>query len=196
MSLDKILFIPSFSPPLKRQDLASASHRLLMAHLAVAGNPLFAVSDVEYHLPVPSYTAATLQWLGEHHSRDELFFILGRDAFLDMASWYRPQDILHAARLIVMSRPPELFQGIEQSPFVHLPGGFRCEGPSCLREIPLITGSKATLFSVTPLSVSARQIRQLRREGKSIKYLLPETVESYIIEQALYTEHSASPTAR
>ena len=90
LAFDKVLFVPSGTPPLKTEDLTDAQKRFEMARLAVAGNGAFEVLDIECKKPKKSYTVETLEVLLTLYEDAELYFMLGIDAFLDIPNWWMP----------------------------------------------------------------------------------------------------------
>jgi nicotinate-nucleotide adenylyltransferase len=95
LGIDKVIFVPSFSPPHKKKDLASAEDRLNMLVLAVGRER---VCDIEYHLKTPSYTCKTVEHLGKCR------FIIGYDAFLDIENWKNPEYLREMLDFIVIPR--------------------------------------------------------------------------------------------
>ncbi len=189
LSFDRILFIPSCYPPLKKDDLANSDDRASMVKLAIEGNPLFEVSDIECRGEGASYSLVTINKLREVYGDEKLFLILGLDAFLDIPNWYMPDSVVGSVDFVLLSRPPELFREMIKSPYIDI-----SQDSIEKFERDKLTSYKGTLKSgkmiiflkVTSLDISATLIRNLIRQGKSIKYLLPEKVESFIISKGLY----------
>ena len=210
LDLDRVIFIPSGNPPLKSLDLTDASHRYAMARLATKSNRYFDVSDIELKQPDKSYTVNTLQKLCELYPRDELYFILGLDAFLDMPNWWQPERLIRMVEFIVVPRPGFDTADIAKSPYMEdsnellvtsnespppqpplVKGGSEGGYSSLVTRHSLLSlklkgGRNATLVPVTPLGISSTDIRALVKERKSIGYLLPEAVEEYISAHGLY----------
>lgn len=180
MALDRILFIPSGNPPLKSADLADAADRFAMTTLAVADNPACIVSDIELVSERKSFTIDTVRKLLHDHPHDQLFLILGIDAFLDMPNWYQPAELTAAIDLLVMTRPGFSAQQIGMSPFL--------DGPIPDRHLTwqLRGGKTVTCIPVTPSAISSTQIRRLVRDGLDITHLVPPAVAAYIARQRLY----------
>lgn len=197
LGADKIIFVPSGNPPLKSSDLIEASHRYAMTRLAVNSNVAFVVSDLEVRKPDKSYTVDTLESLRAIYPDDELLFILGLDAFLDLPNWWQPEKLTGMTDFVVVTRPGFAAGDVLNSPFVDQ---YRhCEecsdeaiskhaiaAPPARNDIFLKSGRIIYPFPITPLDISSTNIRKLVREGKSIKYLLPEAVEEYITAHGLY----------
>lgn len=199
LSLERVLFVPAFDPPLKSASLAPFPHRLEMARRAVAGNVHFAVSAIEAKIRGKSYTVHSIDALKREYPEARLYLILGADAFLDLPRWFRPHDILEATETVVVTRPPAGFSGVLESPFLR--GADRERISSALRagrsRVAVSRGRRKLFFlAVTALDISATAIRRRLRVGRSVKYLLPPNVESYIISHNLYTgvsERSHNP---
>lgn len=189
LGLARVLFVPSGNPPLKDRDLADASSRLEMARRAVAGNPFSEVLDIECVSREKSYTVTTLEVLRGLHPSAELYFLLGIDAFLDLPRWWRPDDLIGLTNFCILARPGHLFADLAQSPYIAGDKG-RLQtmdeaGPDSLR-IALRSSREAVLIRNISFAVTSTDIRKRVREGRSIKYLLPGDVESFIISERLY----------
>ncbi|RMG74527.1 MAG: nicotinate (nicotinamide) nucleotide adenylyltransferase [Nitrospirae bacterium] len=182
-NLKEIIFIPSCRPPLKKQDVIGVEDRFEMVRLAVADNPFFSVSDIECARQGPSYTVDTLKQLKQSLGHDRFGFILGIDAFLELPQWYKPDEIVGLTDLLLVNRPPHRMEELYSSPFVE-PHEEQLEGG--LRRLRLKGGRFVYLLPIEGLNISASDIRRRLKNHKSIKYLLPESVESYIISKGLY----------
>jgi nicotinate-nucleotide adenylyltransferase len=191
IGLEKILFIPSGNPPLKNRDLASAEDRFEMTRLAIASNPSFELSDVEYRKDGTSYTVDTLLALKEMHPGKEFSFILGIDAFLDIPLWHHPERIMELTNFVVVSRPCFSFATLSSRIAAEKEELAAMDGNQHgVYRTTVDRGGEVRLMNITPLDISATVIRRLVKEGMSIKYLLPESVESFIISHNLYKEGS------
>lgn len=191
LGFEKILFIPSCYPPMKSDGLASAEDRYEMTRLSIEGNPYFEISDIECKKPGKSYTVKTLETLCELHSDREYHLIVGIDSFLDIPSWHKPERLMDLACFVVISRPGYSFTSLSST--ITVETGILSELDARQREFlgtNLKNGRKVFLMNVTPFNISATTVRTLVKCGKSIKYLLPDVVESYIISHNLYQEGS------
>ena len=190
LAFDKVLFVPSGTPPLKTEALADAGKRFEMARLATAGNMAFEVLDIECRKPQKSYTVETLEALLKLHGDAELFFTLGIDAFLDIPNWRMPEKLLSLVNFAVLARPGCRFVDLLASPYII--DGERenlerlDEDSRELLSLTLKSLKEAYLVKITPMDISSSDIRRFVRAGQSIKYLLPENVESFIISHKLY----------
>jgi nicotinate-nucleotide adenylyltransferase len=176
LGLEKVIFIPAARPPHKEgMDILDGETRLLMIELAIEGNPDFVVSSLELTRPGPSYTVDTLNHYQAHYPGKSIYFIMGADSLLLINTWKNVDILAEKGRFVVVTRPGYRFEW-EKDPLVSLPGVLR-EGLIFL-EIPGI-------------DVSSSEIRKRVRDGKSIRYMLPDKVESYIREKGLYIDKGA-----
>jgi nicotinate-nucleotide adenylyltransferase len=189
VNLDKILFVPAGNPPLKTEDIADTEYRYEMAKLAVADNRFFELSDIEYRLTGKSYTVNTIEELRRAHPESEFFLILGIDAFLDMPNWWLPDVLITLTNFIVISRPGFRFADIEKSSYLNVEGVTLREMDNATTEkyiSKLKSDRDAILLNLTQIDISSTEIRSLIKQNKSIKYLLPPEIQSYIIMNGLY----------
>lgn len=186
LRLDRVLFVPSATPPHKGADhLAAAAHRLAMVRRAVAGNPAFRVSSVEIDRPGRSYSIDTVRLLRERVPRGTRFvFLLGVDAFREIDTWKEYRTLFTLADFAVLSRPPQP-RGARRALVPVAARKHFCYGPD--RETLVHTsGTRIFFLTVTALDVSASDIRRRLQRGQSVRYLLPVPVERYIRAHRLY----------
>jgi nicotinate-nucleotide adenylyltransferase len=185
-SLDRILFIPTSIPPHKEdQPTTPARDRLQMVRLATARNRYFAVSTVEIDRPGVSYSIDTVRYFVEHSRGSEsYYFILGFDAFREIASWKDFEQIFSLCHLIITSRP-----GSGDSNLLRrAPVAVRrlvCYDPK-KKSYRHRSGNFIHFLKLTDIAISASEIRKLVAAGKSIRYLVPLKVERYIRRSGLY----------
>ena len=171
LGLDEVLFLPAGQPWRKAgQMIASNEHRLAMLRRALEGEAAFQVSRLELERPGPSYTADTLEALRDDRPEDELFFLLGEDALMDLPNWERPRRIPELARLAVARRADSSPEALEEAE----------------RRLPGL-GERVIWLKMPAVAVSATEIRERVREGQPIGGLVPATVEEYIRKQGLYS---------
>ena len=190
LGFDRVLFVPSGNPPLKTGDLADAMKRYEMVRLATAGNMSFDVLDIESVKPEKSYTVETLDILLDRYARSQLYFMLGMDAFLDIPNWWMPEKLVSMVNFAVISRPGRKFEDLLSSPYLDAkPGDLRALDDSGgeFKIIRVKSLKEAALVKITPIDISSSDIRRRMLAGQSVKYLLPESVESFIISNKLYT---------
>jgi len=175
--LDRILFVPAAIPPHKMDEqVAPAADRAAMVKLAIAGNPLFSMCEIELDRPGPSYTVDTLAELAAEAVRQgvqrELHFILSVEALGRLKSWHEPARLLELARLAVVARPGAPIP-VARRLEAMLPGG-----PASMNRVDCIR----TLL----VAHSASDVRARVAAGRSIRYLVPPAVEAYIRDHRLY----------
>jgi nicotinate-nucleotide adenylyltransferase len=165
LQLDRVWLVVAPRPPHKLTDpeLAPAEDRLAMVRLATSEAPALEASEIEFHREGPSYPVDTLEAIREAHPGARLYLILGADSLQNLPTWRNPERIAQMATLVAVGRP-----GWTLSP---LPARWGAE-VHCL-EAPLI-------------GISARDIRARVRQGRSIRFWVPEPVRRYIEERNLY----------
>jgi len=191
--LDRIFFVPSGNPPLKRKDLTDAGDRYNMVSIAARDNPFFEVLDIESNRPGKSYTVNTLEQLIKDYADADFSFISGIDAFLDIPNWHEPRKILSLVNFIVISRPGKSFVDLFHSPYLGLKRTTLASldrGEAAPVTDVLQSGKRVAFATVTPIGISSTDIRNHVKKGSSIKYLLPAEVESYIISNNLYRQNN------
>ena len=167
--LDRVCFVVANEPPHKRGiKRTGVHHRLEMTRLGIAGNPAFEVSDVEARRAGPSYSVDTLEHFQAERPEDELFFLIGGDSLVDLPTWREPERIVRLATLVVVNRP-----GSDPAP----PEGL--VGPEAKPPLSV---------TIPPIGVSSSDLRRRLAEGRSVRYMLPSSVEAYIRAHKLYGE--------
>ena len=189
--LDRILFIPSATPPHKRADgLVSAAHRLAMVRLALAGNPHFRVSAMEIERRGRSFSVDTLLALRARLPRARFAFILGIDAFREIATWKSYRSIFALCDLVVTSRPPVRAAALRAALPVAVRSEF-CYRPAS-RTLEHRTGNQIVFQRLSDLDISASALRDRLHHGLSIRYLVPTSVARYIARHGLYAAQIGS----
>ncbi len=185
-ALDEVLFVPAALPPHKEAPtLVTAAHRLKMVERAIAGVPGFRVSRLEIDRAGPSYSVDTLRALrAEVGERARLVFVLGIDAFRDFHTWKEHEAIFALCDVVVVTRPPApAALGREEIPLAAREAFWYDSSSDGYRHR---SGHVLRFQRITPLDISADRIRALLAAGRSIRFLVPPAVESYIAEHALY----------
>jgi len=187
-ALDRILFIPTAKPPHKRgQTKTSARDRLAMVRLALASNPNFRVSTVEINRPGVSYSIDTLRFFAaRRRAGDNYYFILGLDAFREIETWKDFKQVFPLCNFIVTSRPGSRKSNLLSGISVAVRKLFCYDLKQ--RTHRHRSGTTLHFLQLTDFAVSASDIRARVREGKSIRYLVPDAVEEYISKRGLYRE--------
>ena len=180
--LARIIFIPCHIPPHKTSiDIAPSADRLQMTLIACENNPLFEVSDVEIAASGPSYTVNTLEAFSKKKDR-ETFFILGADSLREISSW-KDYERLFCWRTLLWSTAREWTFGTRGREVpAAVKNKFQPDGNDFVHE----SSTRLIPSHVQGLDISATRIRGLLQEGRSIRYLVTESVRSYIIERKLY----------
>ena len=161
--LDQVWFIVSPQNPLKKsKSLLHAHDRLKMVDLAIADNYKFKSSNIEFSMPIPSYTADTLAFLTDQHKEHEFVLIIGEDNLVHFHKWKNYQSILDHYGLYVYPRP------------------------NVKKEKIKVSHDNIKFIDAPMMDVSATFIREAIRNGHSIQYLLPEPLTGYIKLKKFY----------
>ncbi len=161
LKLDKVIFVPSNLPPHKSSDyVASPGERYHMVKLAIKGNAHFTVSDFEIKRAGKSFSIETVSYFrGLYPAKTKLFFIIGNDLLSTLNTWRRIGEILEIVSFVSVNRP-----------------GFK-ERKSRI---------KVKTISVPGLQTSSSYVRTRITAGKTVKYLVPDNVLTYISRKKLY----------
>ena len=183
LDLSQVLFIPSHDPPHRPSDPhAAAAHRFAMVSLAINGCPGYRVSDMELTRGGNSYTADTFRTLhaeGWHPS--QIFFILGADAFAEIATWYEFPQVLDAAHFAVIARPgTTLERALARTPELR----HRVRPLAGHDTEPASTG--VFLVEAQTRDVSSTAVRSALADGQPIDHLVPSSVARHITAHHLY----------
>ena len=162
--LDEVWWIPNATPPHKSHDeLAAVEDRLAMTRRAIADNPAFHLCDIEVRRSGVSYTVETLRALQEQHPDTDFGLLLGSDSLDYFAEWHRPDEIADRVPLVVYKRP------------------------GVIDEVAAPRFANHVRFVSAPvMEVSGTEIRSRCRKGRSIRYLVPDAVRTYIEDNGLY----------
>ena len=166
-------------------EMAPNEVRCEMIRLAVRDHPVMEVSDIEGRRPGRSYSIETLRQIrGEVGPGCELYFILGLDAILEIPTWKDYAELFNLCHFVVLDRPGYERRRLEEvlTREVH-PGFLPLQDEAGFRHP---SGYQVIFLGTTLLDISATGIRRLVRQGRSIRYLLPEAVRGYIINHKLY----------
>ena len=148
--LHKIWFIVSPQNPLKEDvELLNEEQRLKLVRLATNGDKRFEVSDIEFQLPKPSYTINTFSYLRKAYPENSFRLIIGSDNFLNFSAWKSHDELLREGKIVVYIRP-----GYPVDTFT----------------------AQVEVLTPAQLDISSTEIRRLIKDGKSVRYLVPEAV--------------------
>ncbi|QAT42877.1 nicotinate-nucleotide adenylyltransferase [Aminipila luticellarii] len=171
LNLDKVIFIPAKYQPFKlNRKVTSEKHRVKMLELALRGMNDVEISYAELESDEISYTANTLNQVKALYDNTEVFFILGTDSFLSIELWHKAEELLTESSFAVGSRP-----GYKEE-----------ELKCCIDRIRAVYNTNVVLLNNKELPISSTEIKSAVKAGKSIKNLVPESVERYIHENGLY----------
>ena len=195
LALDTVLLLPSrVSPHRSASARASDEDRLAMVRLAATGDACLLPCDLELQSDRPSYTSNTLACLRDRgHPATQLFFIVGADAFAEIATWHDYPAVLEGAHFVIVARPGHAVS--------HLPAQIPALRdrmhpiPDKLRPGGVAVGTSPTIWlldAVTP-DISSTAIRRRLADGLSVTSLMPAEVIDYIARHRIY--RSAHKTA-
>jgi nicotinate-nucleotide adenylyltransferase len=161
-ALDEVVFVPTGRPWMKEHEVvASPEDRYRMTAIGIDPEPRFRVSRMEVDRDGPTYTIDTLRALRAEDPEVELSFITGADAMLEIMQWKDAATLLDTARFIAATRPGYDIAAFDAHPNV-------------------------TAMHIPALAISSSDIRARVRDGRPIRFLVPEGVESYIRKEELY----------
>ncbi len=197
LALDRVRFIPSAVPPHKRGDaedpIASADQRLEWVETAIAAHPDFVLDRIEIDRAGPSFLVDTLEAIrardsshGSSRARaGRAVFIVGADAFAEMGDWRAPERLFALTDFAVMTRPPGQLEDLEDGipAVVRDAFEFRSDGRRAEHKQ---AGTSIELVTISALEISSSSIRERCRLGKSIRYLVPESIRTSIERYAGY----------
>lgn len=183
-ALERVLLLPCGNPVHREAALTPALHRCAMLRLAMRDMPWLQLDTRECDSKAPSRTYDSLLELQAERPGEILCFMLGLDAFLTLASWYRWRELFTLAHLVVMTRPGYSMSAAGPADEVLAELALRrCDDARALRAER--AGRILLLEAATP-GLSSSQIRTLLQSGQSVAGLLPPGVAEYIKEHRLY----------
>jgi nicotinate-nucleotide adenylyltransferase len=204
-ALDRIIFVPAFTPPHKRKRMISSPfHRMAMLALATADSPKMFISTVELEAPSRPYTVETLGQLRTELQPARLFFVMGADSFADVTSWREYEAILSEYDVVVVTRPgyPDRDacdgdQNGGEYPPLHGEEEVGALAPQLRRRIVDLRGGaypsdedlespRIYLTDYVSVDVSATGIREAVEQGRPIDGLVPPPVAAYVEKYRLY----------
>jgi nicotinate-nucleotide adenylyltransferase len=159
LGLDQVAFVPAARSPYKGEPVSSARDRYAMVALATDTHEAFVPSDLELTREAPSYTVDTVRVLRETRPADQLFLIVGSDSVAELPGWRESARIFSECTVVAVARPGE-------------------PAPPATAAVVWVEGPS--------LPVSATEVRRRVRDGRSIRYLVPDAVADYIAQQGLY----------
>lgn len=171
--LDEVLFIPSGTPWLKdSSQVLNKKTRVSMTGIAIEDNPKFALSTIEIDREGNSYSYETLEILREKHPTTCYYFILGADSLMEIEKWKHPDRLMKSCTLLTAVRDD-------------------CDMEALEKQIAYLKDKYEASVEILPakrIDISSTDIRQKIREGKSIRYMLPDKIMEYIERNHIYKE--------
>ena len=172
--LDQVILVPAYVNPFKEEvPPAEGKHRMAMLKLAVSDHKFFEISDIELQREGPSYTYDTLAELKEtQFPDDELYFIMGTDSFYAVEHWHKAEELIRGFGFLIGMRT-----GYDEE-----------ELKAPLARLQTTYPLRADYFRIPELEISSTEIKQRIRDGKSVRFMLPDKVIEYIQENELYLD--------
>ncbi len=197
--LDKVIFIPAARPPHKKTEgLLDAHHRWVMAVLATLSHSRLEVSDIEIRRRDKSYSVNTIEDLRQSFPPDtEFFFIAGCDAFREISTWKEVDQLLRSCNFIVTTRPGCMVEDLvgmlnETVVPLYQDISFREAGRDphiqCSRILMASSSFFIYVVDILAVSISSSEVRRRIAQGKTVRYLVPSSVEEYMNKYELYRE--------
>ncbi|MCM1543351.1 MAG: nicotinate-nucleotide adenylyltransferase [Blautia sp.] len=169
--LDEVWLIPNGISYMKtEQDIAPAADRLRMTELAVTRNRYFKCLDLEIKKGGYTYSHETMEELNQVYPGNQFYFIMGADCLFTLETWKNPQRLLQCCKLIVAVRDQASMEEMEEKK----------------AELEQRFGGEILLLPFIRMSLSSTQIRERIRQGKSVRYMVPDSVLTYIEGKRLY----------
>jgi nicotinate-nucleotide adenylyltransferase len=166
--LDQVWFVVSPQNPLKKKEtLLADHHRLYMAQLAIGDNPKLKASDIEFKLPVPSYTIDTLAYLKDKYNKYEFCLVMGEDNLFTLHKWKNADELAAKYPIYVYPRPDSA----------------RPASPLLDR---VLSVADVHQINAPLMEISGTFIRKGIKDGKDMSYFLPPEVWKYIVEMHFY----------
>jgi nicotinate-nucleotide adenylyltransferase len=169
LGLAEVVLVPTGDAPHKRiADDPGRELRMEMTRLAAAGDSRFSVSALEVDREGPSYTYETLEALAKERADTELVFVMGADAAVGLESWRDPKRVVELARLAVARRV-----GASDAEVAAVMRSLGCE-------------ERTTMLEMPQFGVSSSAVRERAKQGRPLRYLVPEAVAGFIEERGIY----------
>jgi nicotinate-nucleotide adenylyltransferase len=169
LGLDEVVLVPTGQAPHKRiADDPGRALRMEMTQLAAADDSRFSVSSLEVDREGPSYTYETLDALAEERGETELVFVMGADAAVGLESWRQPERVVELASLAVARRA-----GVSDADVADVMHSLGCE-------------DRVTMLEMPQFGVSSSAARERAKQGRPLRYLVPQPVAEFVEEKGLY----------
>lgn len=173
--LERVLFIPTGQPPHKAgQKVTKAADRYRMTQRAIMDNPFFELSDIEMNRSGNTYTDETLAQLHQEYPGAEFYFILGADSLFYLEHWHNPDVIFRLCSIVAANRGNKSMEEMDEQ-IAYLESKYH---------------GKIYKLNTPNMEISSNYLRQLRAEGRSIRYYVPDSVLEYIEANDLYSRQA------
>lgn len=184
LGLRGVLWIPAGRPPHRAAPVVTAEQRIEMVALAIGGDKRFSLDDGEVQSAAISYTIDTLRRLRATNGARALVLLLGVDAFLGFAAWHRWREIFPLAHIAIATRPGYTLDVARMNSALRAEyQGRKVDDKSVISDH---AGGGIVTFAITPLDISASDVRVKIAAGKDVRDLLPPAVLDYIADNHLY----------
>jgi nicotinate-nucleotide adenylyltransferase len=181
LDFEMVRFIPCGDPPHRGVTHATAKQRQRLVELAIDGQHGFIADDRELQRDGLSYTVDTLESLREEFPGRSLGLIVGMDAFLGLPGWYRWNEILDIAHIVVAHRPGW------KAPDIGALGELISEhGTHRVEDLHTALAGRVHIHAVTQLEISSTEIRDLVAAGRDPRFLMPDQVRDEILHSGIY----------
>jgi nicotinate-nucleotide adenylyltransferase len=192
LGLERLLFVPSGTPPHKPDERMAPAHlRLDWVRRAVASNKRFEVDALEVDRPGLSYSVDTLAAIGARGAKGKPVFVIGCDALAELDTWRDPARLLELAHLAVVARPGEaadrLLGGCLPASLAG-PFALAADGRSARHAS---AGTWLRWLEIEALPISSTDVRERIRAGRSIRYLVPDAIHDELLACPEYAEKDA-----
>jgi nicotinate-nucleotide adenylyltransferase len=181
LDLERVLLIPGGDPPHRAPPVADAATRRGLLVAAIADEPRLAIDERELCREGPSYTVLTLEELRRERGAQPLLLILGMDAFAGLATWHRWTELIGLAHMVVAHRPG--WAPPDSGPVGTL---WRERGATDSAALAAAPAGRVLLVPTTQLDIASSRLREMLREGRDPRYLMPEAVRRMIHETGIY----------
>lgn len=173
LDLDRVDFVPAFDPPHKEGKANNVQDRVKMLDLAIQDVDHFALNTSEVERGEVSYSYDTVKRILNDQPATQLYMIIGQDSAMEIKTWYRWEDLLALVDLVVVVRPDRRQEDFHRA-------------IQDLRE----AGYRVHVVDKVRVDLSSTEVRKFVREGRSIRFMVPEPVRSYILDHGLYQKSS------
>jgi nicotinate-nucleotide adenylyltransferase len=171
--LEQVWFVVSPHNPLKKKETLLADHqRLHLVNLAIGDNDRLKASDIEFKLPVPSYTIDTLAYLNEKYPKNEFVLIMGEDNLYTLHKWKNVDKLINKCSIYIYPRPGSV-------------------KPASLQLDQILSAAEIHKINAPLMDISGTFIREGIKNGKDMSYFLPQAVWNYIKEMHFYEQNGA-----